>query len=507
MPRRGEAAMIDHVARDWRFHFPSSRPALHAHNAAAAAAPGLGIDRKFTFRGISCSECADPPAARCGTFISMNSAMSWRWLACCVCFLGCGHDESPGGAAGAVASAAGGGRMMSALASAAGGTLADAGRAASGGAGRGAPVAGGVAATAGAGRGGRGAAGSRGGAGAAGVDAPSSGAGGHAGAAANSGGMAGAISCDPDYDANNPPQELALTGNLGTHDPSMIEANGQFYLFHTGRGLPMKRSSDLLAWQATGSVFTSNPAWIAQHVSGVSDLWAPDISFFAGLYHVYYAASTSGSNHSCIGHATSATPDGGFVDQGLVICSNDGGSNDDWNAIDPNLVLDDAGNPFLAFGSFWGGLKLIELDQTGARANDKMTSLAARPNNGGAIEASYIVHRCGYYYLFASFDRCCDGANSTYNIRVGRASALGGPYADKQGTAMMMGGGTLLVQGDTTWAGPGHNAVIFHAGQTLNIYHSYYAGASNGTYNKDASYLRISQIAWDDQGWPISAGP
>jgi arabinan endo-1,5-alpha-L-arabinosidase len=352
----------------------------------------------------------------------------------------------------------------------------------------------------------RGGAGARSNAGAAGL-AGAAGAGGQAGLAANGGGMAGAVGCAPDYDPNALPQKLALTGNLGTHDPSLIEAGGKFYLFHTGRGLPMKRSDDLLAWQATGSVFTWNPAWIAQHVSGVSDLWAPDISFFEGLYHVYYAASTSGSNHSCIGHATSATPDGGFVDQGMVICSNDGGSKDDWNAIDPNLVLDEAGTPYLAFGSFWGGLKLIELDKTGARANDKLTALAARPNDGGAIEASYIVQRCGYYYLFASFDRCCNGANSTYNIRVGRASALAGPYADKQGTAMMMGGGTLLVQGDTTWAGPGHNAVIFHGSQTLNVYHSYYAGSSNGTYNKDASYLRVSEIAWDDQGWPISAGP
>jgi arabinan endo-1,5-alpha-L-arabinosidase len=438
----------------------------------------------------------------------MRSAGHCAWLASCfvVCGLACSHQPQLGGVASGVGGAAMGGTR--ALASGSGGAHApfiSAGRSAMQDAAAGAPTAGVMAARAGAG--GKGAGPIAGNRGAAGQTAAGAGSAGQAGSAADGGGTSGSLGCDPDYDASAPPTKLALTGNLGTHDPSLIEADGKFYLFHTGHGLPMKRSSDLLAWQATGSVFTSNPAWIAQHVSGVSDLWAPDISFFAGLYHVYYAASTSGSNHSCIGHATSTTPDTGFVDRGLVICSNDGGSKDDWNAIDPNLVLDDAGNPYLVFGSFWGGLKLIELDNTGARANDKLTALAARPDNGGAIEAPYIVHRCGYYYLFASFDRCCDGAASTYNIRVGRAAALAGPYADKDGTALMMGGGTLLVQGDTTWAGPGHNAVIFHAGQTLNVYHSYYAGTSNDTYEKDASYLRISEIAWDAQGWPISAGP
>jgi arabinan endo-1,5-alpha-L-arabinosidase len=363
-----------------------------------------------------------------------------------------------------------------------------------------------------AGRGGRSGAAGAGAAGLAGGAAA-----GQSGTAANSGGAgasgggpsgaAGSGSCDPDYDASKPPKKLSLTGNLGTHDPSMIEASGQYYAYQTGPGLPIKRSSDLLAWQAAGRVFTTNPAWIAQKVSGASDLWAPDISYFEGAYHIYYAASTSGSNHSCIGHATSSKPDSGFADRGSVICSNEGSTKDDWNAIDPNLVLDDAGNPFLVFGSFWGGLKLIELDKQGARANDKLTAIAARPKNGGAIEAPYIVRRCGYYYLFASFDRCCNGAASTYNIRVGRSSALAGPYSDKQGAAMLQGGGTLLVQGDSTWAGPGHSAVIFTKGRAFNVYHSYYAGTSNGTYNKDASYLRISELAWDDQDWPGSAGP
>jgi arabinan endo-1,5-alpha-L-arabinosidase len=222
---------------------------------------------------------------------------------------------------------------------------------------------------------------------------------------------------------------------------------------------------------------------------------------------VYYAASTSGSNHSCIGHATSTTVDGGFTDKGPVICSNDSGSKDDWNAIDPNLVLDDAGKPHLVFGSFWGGIKLIDLDDQGMRSGTSLSALAARPDAGGALEAPYVVKRCGYYYLFTSWDRCCNGAMSTYNIRVGRSTALAGPYVDMQGTMLMNGGGTLLVKGDSTWAGPGHNAVLVDQTGTYNIYHAYYAAQSGGSYSTNASYLRISEIDWDASGWPVSAGP
>lgn len=155
----------------------------------------------------------------------------------------------------------------------------------------------------------------------------------------------------------------------------------------------------------------------------------------------------------------------------------------------------------MAFGSFWGGLKLIQLDNTGKRANSSLLSLAARPNNGGAIEAPYIVRRCGYYYLFASFDNCCKGVDSTYKIMVGRATSVKGPYKDKQGVDMMKGGGTLILQGGTRWRGPGHNAVVFSDAKAYNVYHSYDAN------NDGASFLRVSELYWDDDGWPVSGGP
>lgn len=306
--------------------------------------------------------------------------------------------------------------------------------------------------------------------------------------------------CDiANYDEANPPETLTLTGSLGAHDPVVIEAHDQFYLFHTGLGA--KTSSNLTSWQGAPGVFGSNPSWIAEAVPGVSNLWAPDISYFGGQYHLYYSASTFGDNRSCIGHATrAALNSGSWTDHGAVVCSNVD-SNDNWNAIDPNVIVDLEGTPWLSFGSFWGGLKMIELTQEGARANDALTSIAARPQNNGALEAPFIIRRCGYYYLFVSFDTCCQGVNSTYKIMVGRSTEVTGPYSDKNGTAMMMGGGTLILQGSTRYKGPGHNAVIFTEDAAYNVYHSYDANA-NGQ-----SVLRISELVFDSEGWPISGGP
>lgn len=304
------------------------------------------------------------------------------------------------------------------------------------------------------------------------------------------------------HDPASPPRALAVTGNLGTHDPTVIQAHGQYYLFQTGRGLGAKTSTDLINWRAAPTVFSSNPAWVAQQVPGATDLWAPDISYFGGRYHLYYSASTFGSNRSCIGHASrAALNSGSWTDHGPVICSNPPGTTHNYNAIDPNVVLDTSGTPWMSFGSFWSGLKLIRLNGSGARADNTVHSIAARPSAGGAIEAPVIVRRCGYYYLFASFDACCRGTDSTYNLRVGRSTSVIGPYVDRQGVPMMQGGGTLVLQGNSRWRGPGHNAVLFSSNSAYNVYHSYDAN------NNGAPTLRVSNLVWDSEGWPISGGP
>lgn len=348
------------------------------------------------------------------------------------------------------------------------------------------------------------------GAGGAGGDSSASGTGGGGGGASGTGGEgaggeggSGDRCAEAVYNPSSPPTTLSLSGDLGTHDPAPIRVGDGYYLFQTGRGIPIKTSSNLTEWRDAGRVFEANPSWIEGRVPGVTDLWAPDISYFGDTYHLYYSASTFGSNRSCIGHATKRSLDSRepWTDHGPLICSNPPGEQHNWNAIDPNVVLDESGTPWLSFGSFWSGIKMVKLNLSGERADSELHSLAARPAAGDAIEAPFIVRRCGFYYLFVSFDSCCRGVNSTYKTAVGRSTSITGPYVDKEGRMMMNGGGTVLVQGAARWRGPGHNAVLFTNGRAYNVYHAYDANASG------APTLRISDLVWDDDGWPISGGP
>ncbi|MGK3996274.1 arabinan endo-1,5-alpha-L-arabinosidase [Sorangium sp. So ce1024] len=345
---------------------------------------------------------------------------------------------------------------------------------------------------------GTGGAGGEGGAGAGGSGGGEGGGGGSGGDGGGDDRCAEAV-----LDPSSPPAALRLSGDLGTHDPVIIQAGDRYHLFQTGDRIPMKTSSDLLNWQSAGRVFDARPAWAAERVPGVEDLWAPDISRFGDAYHLYYSASTFGSNRSCIGHATKSSLDaaGPWTDHGAVICSNAGATRDDWNAIDPNVAFDEEGTPWLSFGSFWTGIKMVKLTLSGERADGELHALASRPDARGALEAPFIVRRCGFYYLFVSFDSCCRGVDSTYNMVVGRSTRITGPYVDKEGRAMMSGGGTLLVQGDGRWKGPGHNAVLFAKDRAYNVYHAY-----NVEKNGEPT-LRISELVWDSDGWPISGGP
>ena len=287
------------------------------------------------------------------------------------------------------------------------------------------------------------------------------------------------------------------------HDPTIIKDGDTFYLFSTRAGIAVRCSKDLVAWRLCGDVFAHLPAWAVSDVPGLRGIWAPDISYFNGRYHLYYSASTFGSNRSSIGLATNQTLDPTsdkfrWEDQGKVISSY---KTDDWNAIDPNLVVDEQGEPWLSFGSFWSGIKMRKIDAATGKlstTDTKLYSLASRPRSAelpGAIEAPAIVRRGGYYYLFVSFDFCCRGVNSTYNIRVGRSRRVTGPYLDRDGKDMMEGGGTLVISGGKRWRGPGHCAILRGETGDKLVYHAYDADA------RGASTLRITSISWEAD-WP-----
>lgn len=302
------------------------------------------------------------------------------------------------------------------------------------------------------------------------------------------------------------PVSQELLGDIvNVHDPTIIKEGGTFYLFSTRAGISVRCSSDLIRWRLCGDVFAHLPQWTVVDVAGLRGLWAPDVSYFNGKYHLYYSASTFGSNRSSIGLATNLTLDPSsdnyrWEDQGKIISSN---ASTDWNAIDPNIVLDEQGQPWLSFGSFWGGIKLRRIDLATGKLSgqdQKLYSLASRPRTKelpGAIEAPFIVRRNSYYYLFVSFDLCCRGKASTYNIRVGRARRVMGPYVDRSGVAMSEGGGTLLIEAEGRWRGPGHCAILQIEGGDMLVYHAYDAEKRGGV-----ATLRIKPLFWDTEGWP-----
>lgn len=285
------------------------------------------------------------------------------------------------------------------------------------------------------------------------------------------------------------------------HDPTMIKAGNKYYLYSTGPGVSIRCSADMLVWKFCGQVFGAYPKWVLESVPGVGDLWAPDIVFHSGKYFLYYAVSSFGANQSAIGLATNVTldpssPEYAWVDQGEVYSSQ---KNNNYNAIDPNLTFDRDGNPWLVFGSFWSGIKLVQiaptLDKPGAGA--KLFNLADKPGNT-AIEGAFITRRGDYYYLFVSHDFCCKGVSSTYNIKVGRASAITGPYLDRTGKPLLGGGGTLVYGGSSRWRGPGHNSIYIENGKYYMVYHSYDADFG-GTPT-----LRVEELLWDADDWPLS---
>lgn len=301
----------------------------------------------------------------------------------------------------------------------------------------------------------------------------------------------------------------SLFKNIPAHDPVMIRQDGVYYVFTTGRGVNVWSSKDMESWKKEKPVFASPPEWAVKAVPGFKGhIWAPDISFHNGLYYLYYSISTFGKNRSCIGLATNKTldpksPDFLWTDHQQVIESVPG--RDEWNAIDPNFILDENQQPWLSFGSFWNGIKLVKLNQDAksiAIDPQQWHTLASVPktassseSGNGAIEAPFIFKEGNYYYLFASYDYCCRGEKSTYKMRVGRSEKLTGPYADKAGTAMKSGGGTLLLEGDKDWHGVGHNAVYTFDGTDYLIFHGYDAK------DKGRSKLRVEKLRWED-GWP-----
>ena len=300
--------------------------------------------------------------------------------------------------------------------------------------------------------------------------------------------------------------------DISVHDPVMIKQKDTYYLYCTGTGISVFSSKDLKKWTKEPAIFQEKPVWADSVAADFKNhIWAPDISFHNNTYYLYYSVSAFAKNTSAIGVTTNTTldpkdPAYKWVDQGIVIQSIP--NRDLWNAIDPNLTFDENNTPWLAFGSFWEGLKMVKLnsDLKSIAQPQEWHTIAKRKRSfeladtdpgDGELEAPFIFKKNGYYYQFLSWDLCCRGEKSTYKVVIGRSKTITGPYVDKDGKSLNEGGGTLLIQGDKDWYGAGHNSAYTFDEKDYIVFHAY------DVKQKGRPILQIQQLKWDADLWPV----
>ena len=305
-----------------------------------------------------------------------------------------------------------------------------------------------------------------------------------------------------------------VTSNPMVHDPVMAKEDGVYHIFATGMGIQRMTSKDRKNWQVKAMpVMTVIPKWTRDSVPGFDKhVWAPDIIRWHNKWWLAYSCSTFGKNGSAIGLLSAAKLDSPiWNDEGCIVASRE--NRDNWNAIDPNFVIDDNDTPWMVWGSFWDGIQIVRLDTTMHVAKgEKPRTLARRyapgtttaePNptsahaGTNAIEAPFVMKHQGYYYLFVSWDYCCRGSKSNYRVAVGRSKNVDGPYLDKRSNDMLNGGGTVLLEGDKKqYEATGHCAAYSIDGKDIFICHGY------STEMKGAQVLIQREIRWTDDGWP-----
>ncbi|WP_454041402.1 glycoside hydrolase family 43 protein [Cellulosimicrobium sp. Marseille-Q8652] len=311
---------------------------------------------------------------------------------------------------------------------------------------------------------------------------------------------------------------LSVTGETSpVHDPALVvDDDGTWYVYSTGLANREKggtiqvwsSADEGVTWASEGTVWDEIPAWIDEHFADGAppdNLWAPEVYEHDGTYYLYYSASRFGTNTSLTALATNTTldpddPDHAWVDQGLVIESpQDIAGGKTFNAIDAGIVEDADGTPYMAIGSHWYGIFLVEISWPSGKpvpgAVADATHLVDRFAPGNRVEAPFITEHDGWYYLLVSFDACCQGADSTYHVAVGRSRSVTGPYRDAEGRDMVGGGGTTLL--DT------HGAVVGPGGQSVfdDVLAFHYYDASNAQVPYFPT-LGLQRLAWVD-GWPV----
>lgn len=288
-------------------------------------------------------------------------------------------------------------------------------------------------------------------------------------------------------------------------DPAVMKAeDGTYYAYGTedawergqaAKVVPIVKSTDLVHWEYIGDAFTSKPRWISSN----NFVWAPDVQFYNGKYHLYYTLAQWGDPNVGVGVAVSNSPEGPFEDVGKIFTAYEVGL----GIIDPQLFIDD-GVPYLVSGGLTDGLFIAKMKEDALSLDGEFIQLTRE-----GVEAPYLIKRDNYYYLFGSPGSCCDGANSSYQVIVGRSESIEGPYVDANGKNLIdtfssatILRGHILPEDGKQFVGPGHISIIQdEAGDDWMFYHAIDIANPTLTSNATRRPMMMDKMEWVD-GWP-----
>ena len=289
------------------------------------------------------------------------------------------------------------------------------------------------------------------------------------------------------------------------HNTTDVDSQGNLN-FHL---ITMAKSADLVNWTYIGDAFSQKPAW----VKADAGLWAPDIEYRNGKYFLYYTASDTVAGGSAIGVATSSSPAGPWTDSGEPVVPPQAppgpgaNPNDRRWVFDPEVIVDAAGQGWMYYGSYFGGISVRKLSADGLHTDAASQQEVALDNR---YEGAQVVRHGGFYYLMASATNCCNGPLTGYSIFVGRSTSPTGPFVDREGVSMLdpsVGGTPVISMNGNRWVGPGHNAVFTDAGgQDWTVYHAVNVDDpyfTPGGINKRP--VLLDPLDWVD-GWPTVRG-
>jgi len=326
------------------------------------------------------------------------------------------------------------------------------------------------------------------------------------------------------YGALAPFSNYQQWGPHNVHDPAIIKAGDFYYSYSTDAGygiavragLQIRKSKDLVQWYFVGWVFNGIPTMGANYITQgggtpFNSLWAPCIVKAGSEYRLYYSLTCSKPRLSVIGMATSANPDGPWVEKGIAVTSKDDNSVQT-NAIDPSVIITNSGEHWMVYGSAWDGIYSLKLNPATGLAmssGDKGKRIANRGFTGGKyngnIEGGDLIYNSALnkYYLFIAHD----WIDTKYNVRVVKGDKPDGPFYDFNGVDANtnIDHGPMIIapykfSGHSGWQGVAHSTAFSDGSGQYFIAHQGRPGIDKYFMN-----MHVRKLFWTTDGWPVAS--